>query len=283
MSNIERFGSLDQMTILVTGATANIGRKVVDHLIAQGAKDIRALTTDPAKAALPAEVQAVRGYLRRLETLPAAFEGVERMYLAPAPENVGEVLALAKAAGVRHIVDLSGEPESWWGTVCTAVEQSGLEWTHLWPADFMENTLIWSRQIRETGEVREPWPDAATAPIAMDDIAAVAATALLSDGHSGRAYPLAGPEIRSRAELVEQLGAALRRDIGFRQSTREDTIAALAPTMGDNATWYVDNVLTGYTPDPESLPITSVPDITGRPGTTFAQWAAANADRFTTA
>lgn len=270
------------MTILVTGATANIGRKVVDHLVAQGAKDIRALTTDPERAALPPGVQAVKGYLRRPETLPAAFAGVERMYLAPAPENVDEVLTLAIAAGIRHIVDLSGEPESWWGTVCTAVEKSGLEWTHLWPADFMENTLIWSRQIRETGEVREPFPDAASAPVAMDDIAAVAATTLLSDGHSGRAYSLAGPEILSRTELVEQLGTALRQDIAFRRSTREDTVAALAPTMGDNATWYVDNVLTGYTPDPESLPITSVPDITGRPGTTFAQWAAANADRFTT-
>ncbi|MFI6866881.1 NAD(P)H-binding protein [Nocardia sp. NPDC050406] len=268
-------------TILVTGATANIGRKVVDHLIAQGAANIRALTTDPRKAALPEGVEVVQGYLRRPETLPAAFAGVERMYLAPTPDTVDEVLTLARAAGIRHIVDLSGEPESWWGTVCKAVEGSGLEWTHLWPADFMENTLVWSRQIRETGAVREPRPEAATAPIAMDDIAAVAAVALLNDDHVGRAHALAGPQMLSRAELVRQLGAALGREIAFLESSREDTIAALTPAMGDTATWYVDNVLYGFDPEPGDLPLTSVPDITGRPATTFARWAADNAARFT--
>ncbi|WP_067464859.1 NAD(P)H-binding protein [Nocardia amamiensis] len=267
------------MTILVTGATANIGRKVVEHLLALGATDIRALTSNPRKAALPATVQVAEGNLRRPETLPAAFAGVERMYLAPTPDSVTEVLALARAAGVRHVVDLSGEPETWWGSVCTAVEESGLAWTHLWPGDFMENTLIWSHQIRETGAVREPRPDATSAPIAMDDIAAVAAT-LLTDIHPGRAFPLAGPEILTRTDLVRHLADALGRDIAFHRSSREDTITALTPTMGDNATWYVDNALTSFDVPPAALPITSVQDITGRPATTFARWAADNAPRF---
>ncbi|MGO4616888.1 SDR family oxidoreductase [Nocardia sp. 2YAB30] len=228
------------MTILVTGATANIGRKVVDHLLARGATDIRALTNNPRKAALPAAVQVAEGHLRQPDTLPAAFAGVERMYLAPTPDNVTEVLALARAAGVRHVVDLSGEPESWWGSVCTAVEDSGLAWTHLWPGDFMENTLIWSQQIRETGAVLEPRPDAASAPIAMDDIAAVAATCLLTDTHHGRSYPLAGPEILTRTDLVRHLADTLGRDIACHRSSRKDTVAALTPAMGDTATWYVD-------------------------------------------
>ncbi|MGY1944285.1 hypothetical protein [Nocardia asiatica] len=50
--------------------------------------------------------------------------------------------------------------------------------------------------------------------------------------------------------------------------------------MGDTAPWYVDNVLCGYDPEPAALPVTSVRDITGRPATTFAEWAAANAARF---
>lgn len=268
------------MTILVTGATANIGRKVVDHLIAMGARDVRALTNNPRKAALPDGVQVVEGSVMRPETLSTAFVGVERMYLAPASDSVSEVLGLARAAGVRYVVDLSGEPESWWGSVCTAVESSGLEWTHLWPADFMENTLGWAHQIRETGVIREPRPESASAPIAMDDIAAVAATALLTDTHSGRAYPLGGPEVLTRTDLVDHLAKALGREIVFQQSSREETITALTPTMGDNAPWYVDNVLTGYNPNPSDLPITSVQDITGHPATTFARWAADNAASF---
>ncbi|WP_067571866.1 NAD(P)H-binding protein [Nocardia acidivorans] len=268
------------MTILVTGATASVGRKVVDHLLDLGVTDIRALTANPRKAALPAQVHLVVGNPRKPETLATAFDGVERMYLAPNSDTAADVLARARAAGVRHVVDLSGEPESWWGTVSAAVEKSGLDWTHLWPADFMENSLTWSEQIRGTGAVREPRPDIASAPIAMDDIAAVAATALTDDAHLGRSYSLAGPEILTRAELVRTLATALGRDIAFVPSTREETIAALIPTMGETAEWYVDNVLASFDAEPAGLPLTSVHDITGRTATTFARWAAENAGRF---
>ncbi|KAF0846847.1 SDR family oxidoreductase [Nocardia caishijiensis] len=268
------------MTILVTGATGSVGRKVVDQLVARGVSDIRALTVNPAKAALPAGVVPVRGNLRRPETLGGAFDGVERIYLAPAPEVAGEVLALAAASGVRHVVDLSGEPDSWWGSVNNAVEDSGLAWTHLWPADFMENSTVWARQIRETGAVREPRPDMATAPVAMDDIAAVAATALLDDTHFGRAYPLAGPEVITRVEQVAHIADAIGREITFIESDRAATIAALAPSMGENTEWFVDNVLLGYSPPTDTLPITSVEDIVGRRAITFREWAKANAEQF---
>ncbi|WP_040834372.1 NAD(P)H-binding protein [Nocardia brevicatena] len=270
------------MTILVTGATANIGRKVVDELLARGATDIRALTIDPRKAALPPGVDAVPGYLRKPETLRAAFNGVERMYLAPTPDSVDEVLVLARTAGIRHIVDLSGEPDSWWGTVTGAVEASGIAWTHLWPGDFMENTRIWERQIRETDAVHEPYPDAGSTPIAMDDIAAVAATALLDDGHIGKSHSLTGPEKLTRIQLVRQLATALGRDIRFVRVSREETIDFLTPAMGDTAEWYVENVLTGL--DENTLPPNhTVEDILGRPAMTFAHWAARYAREYFTA
>lgn len=180
------------MTILVTGATANIGRKVVDHLVAAGAGAVRALTTDPARAALPEGVEVALGYLREPETLPAALEGVSAMYLAPTPDTVEEVLRLAREAGVERVVDLSGEHESWWGGVAKAVEASGLAWTHLSPGDFMENTLSWAPQIIATDAVREPYPEGRSTPIAMDDIPRVAAVALTTPGHEGRSYPLTG-------------------------------------------------------------------------------------------
>jgi uncharacterized protein YbjT (DUF2867 family) len=148
------------VTVLVTGATGNIGRMVVDHLLTAGASDIRALTIDPERAALPGGVEVAEGSMRRPGTLPAALHGVDQMYLAPTPDTVDEVMASAQAAGVRHVVDLSGEPESWWGGVTRAVEASGIAWTHLWPGDFMENTLLWAPQIRATGAVHEPYPQA---------------------------------------------------------------------------------------------------------------------------
>ncbi|WP_205856139.1 SDR family oxidoreductase, partial [Phytoactinopolyspora endophytica] len=201
------------MKILVTGATGSVGRRVVDQLLAAGADDVRALTTNPRKAALPPEVEVVRGYIGRPESMPPALEGVDRMYLAPAPETTFEVASLAAQAGVGRIVDLSGPKDSWWGAVTDGVEDAGVRWTHLWPGEFMENSTVWADQIRKTGAVHDAYPDAANAPIAMDDVAAIAATTLLEDGHAGKAFELTGPETLARRELVLAIGQALGRDV----------------------------------------------------------------------
>src|SRR5918999_206164 len=227
--------------ILVTGATGNIGRLVVDELLAAGATGIRALTNKPEKAALPPEVEVVRGYLGRVETLRGVFDGVEKMYLAPLEETVREVTALAAKAGVRHIVDVSGPKDSWWAPVATAVEESGVAWTHLAPGEFMDNMLMWAEQIRTTGQVRDGYPDAANAPIDLGDIAAVAATALLSEGH-------------------------------------DEAVAALEPAMGEFARWYVDG-MRDLAEHPQQAN-RNVEEITGRPATTFAQWAAKKVGEF---
>jgi uncharacterized protein YbjT (DUF2867 family) len=162
------------MTILVTGATGNIGRRVVDHLIDLGANDIRALTTNPAKANLPDSVTPVTGYLGKPESLRAAFDGVDRMYLAPLPQTLGATLELAKAADVEYLVALSGV--GYWQTHADAISASD--------------------QIRTSATVRDPYPNAVEAVISMDDIARVAATLLVKpeQRHHGRMYAITGPE-----------------------------------------------------------------------------------------
>lgn len=267
------------MTILVTGATGNIGRMVVDHLVARGATAVRALTTDPARAALPDGVEVARGYLRRPETLPAALAGVDRMYLAPTPDTVTDVLALAREAGVSHVVDLSGEPSTWWGSVTAAVEDGGPAWTHLWPGDFMENALAWAPQVAASRTVREPYPDGRSAPIAMDDIARVAAAVLLSGGHVGRALSLTGPEVLTRVELAARIGRAIGTPVEFVTVTRDEAVAEMAAVMGEDAAWYVDTILAGCVGNPIAT-TTVVEDVTGHPATTFAAWARANASAF---
>jgi uncharacterized protein YbjT (DUF2867 family) len=266
------------MTILVTGATGNVGRLVVDHLLAAGAKRVRALTNNPTKAALPPEVEVAQGYLGRPETLPAALAGVERMYLAPLPETAREVAQLAKAAGVRRIVALAGPQGSWWHAVEEAVEETGIAWTHLEPGEFMTNTLIWAEQIRTTGVVRDGYPSAANAPIDLGDIAAVAAVALLEDGHAGKAYELTGPETLSRSEMVRLIGAALGRDIPYVELAHEQAIEQLTPLMGEYARWYVDGLAELAQHPQRAVP--TVAAIAGRPATTFAQWAIRHAAKF---
>ncbi|NED98660.1 SDR family oxidoreductase [Phytoactinopolyspora halotolerans] len=266
------------MAILVTGATGSVGRRVVDQLLAAGADDVRALTTNPTKAALPASVHVVEGYVGRPESLPPALHGVDRMYLAPAPETAAAAAALAAQAGVRHIVDLSGPEESWWYSVAKAVEESGASWTHLWPGEFMENSTVWAEQVRRTGMVRDAYPDAANAPIAMDDVARIAATCLLGENHEGQSYLLTGPETLSRRELIDRIAAALGRDVPVLRVGRDEAVEQLTPAMGEYAAWYVDGTAELATsPQPVSA---TFENVMGRPGTTFAEWVAAHVDEF---
>jgi uncharacterized protein YbjT (DUF2867 family) len=264
--------------ILVTGATGNIGRLVVDELLAAGATDIRALTNNPEKAALPPGVEVVRGYIGRVETLEGVFDGVEKMYLAPLEKTVREVTTLAAKAGVGHIVDVSSPKDSWWAPVATAVEECGAAWTHLAPGEFMDNMLILAQQIRTTGEVRDGYPDAANAPIDLGDIAAVAARTLLEHGHAGKEYLLTGPETLTRAEMVRHIGAALGRDIPVVEVGHDEAIAVLEPAMGGSARWYVDRTR-NLAEHPQQANLV-VEEITGRPATTFAEWARKKVDAF---
>lgn len=265
------------MTILVTGATGNIGRMLVDHLVAAGRDDIRALTTDPQRAALPDGVEVVRGFIGNLDTLPAAFDGVDSVYLAPLEKTVRGALDIATAAGVGHVVDLAGPPDNWWYPISEAVEASGVAYTHLWPGEFMENYTVWAPQIRESGSVREPFPSSANAPIAMDDIAAVAAVCLTEQGHAGRAYTLTGPETLTRTELLRRIGDALGRDLAFHEVTREEYLRILEPIMGDFAHTYTDGLEQRVTAPQHATTVVS--DLTGR-ATSFAQWALDHVDAF---
>lgn len=266
------------MTILVTGATGSIGRLVVDRLLAAGATDVRALTNRPEEADLPPGVEVVRGWPGRVESVRPALVGVERMYLAPVPRTAAEVLALAREAGVRQVVALSGTAGSFWDGVATAVESSGVPFTHLKPGEFMTNALDWAEEVRDTGQVRDAHPRSANAPIDLGDIAAVAAVALLEDGHEGRSYELTGPETITRAEMVRCIGAALGREVPYVELTHEEAVAKRTPGMGEYARWYVDGMAQLVDHPQRALP--TVAEVTGRPATTFAQWAVQNADAF---
>ncbi|APU15067.1 MULTISPECIES: NAD(P)H-binding protein [Actinoalloteichus] len=266
------------MRILVTGGTGNIGRLVVDELLRADADEVRVLTADPVRAALPPEVEVVEGYLGRVETLPRALEGVDRMYLAPLPKTVVEVMRLAASSGVERVVDVAGGKDTWWYCIEEAVEQSGIAWTHLEPGEFMTNRLSWVDQIRDTGRVRDAYPDSAGAAIALEDIAVVAAAMLLEDGHLGRAYELTGPETISRAEMLRCIGRALGRHIPYEELSHEQAVELYAATMGEFGSWYVGGMADLVAEPHRST--TTFQDLMGRPGTTFAEWAAANADSF---
>ncbi|MHC9294872.1 NAD(P)H-binding protein [Mycobacterium sp. LTG2003] len=263
------------MTILVTGATGNIGRRIVDHLIGLGAKDIRALSKNPTKADLPAGVSVLTGYLGDLESLDGVFDGVERMYLAPYPPTLDATLERIKQAGVGYVVALSGGAH--WSDHADTVRASGLAHTQLGPGEFLDNFTIWADQIKQTGTVREPYPSVVEAPISMDDIARVAAALLVEPAHHGQMLELTGPEALPRAEIAAQIGVGIGRPVTFEECGHDEAVAALEPVMGAGASWYYDLMRSNGEPQRANQ---LVAELTGTPAMSVRQWAAANAELF---
>jgi uncharacterized protein YbjT (DUF2867 family) len=274
------------MTILVTGATGNVGRHVVDQLL-RANQHVRALTRNPNTAKLPDGVEVVAGDLGAPHTLAGAFDGVTAMHLITVDNNRGgamlqtgpQIVELAVSAGVRRVTVLwSGEEK---GPVEQAVEGSELEWTFLQPTvEYMANMLAWADSIRAEAQVQEAFGDRRDATIDEADVGAVAATALLENGHAGKRYKLTGPEVLTVADKVQAISQAIGRDIQFVELTEEQARERMRKAG------YVEQVIDfviGWYANPPRLASTVLPtveEVTGRPARTIAQWAAAHAEHF---
>ena len=270
-------------TILVAGATGTVGRNIVEQLH-QAGHHVKALTRNPAKANFPAGVEVVVGDLTAPETLAPALQGVSAMHLIKfggadyAPLETGPMLMeLAKKAGVKRVTVLLGGEK---GAVEQAVEASDLAWTFLQPVEFMSNLLEWAAPIRKEGAVREPFGSRRSAIVHEADIAAVAAAALVEEGHGGKTYTITGPEVLTPPQMVQAIGAAIGRDLQFVELTQEQACERW------RAQGYPEDVIQfflwvhGNTPELGYTVVPTVEQVTGRPARTFAQWAAEHADAF---
>ncbi|CCH34932.1 NAD(P)H-binding protein [Actinosynnema sp. NPDC047251] len=280
------------MTILVTGATGNVGRRVVDRLVTEGAA-FRALTRNPDKAGLPAGVETVKGDLTRPAELPLA--GVTAVFLLAVLESDDAAgLArefLASAPDLRRVVFLSSDavtarrPGSYelHLSVEQVIEAAGVEWTHLRPGEFMANKLMWAGSIREQDVVRWAYPDAPGAPVHEADIAEVAVRALLDDGHAGRAYSLTGPDLLTHRQQAAAIGEGLGRPIAFEPLTYGQARASLIRDVG--LPWDVAEYVLGYAAQHNEEPPPVSPDferVVGRRGRTLAEWARDHAAELST-
>ncbi|MFJ4974118.1 NAD(P)H-binding protein [Streptomyces coeruleorubidus] len=270
--------------ILVTGATGTVGRQVVAELLARG-HEVRALTRDAAKTALPAGVEVVEGDLTQPDGLAPALEGITGLHLitfggaAFTPLETGpRILELARSAGVRRITVLHGGGATPLEDAVRA--DDGVEWTVLMPVEFMANALEWADGIVASGEVREPFVSRLSAMVHEGDIGAVAAVALTEEGHAGQEYVITGPELLTVGDKVATIAAAAGREIALVELTEEQAVEQWrAAGLPENVIGFLLEAY-GNTPEVGRTVASTVEKVTGRPARTFAQWAGEHADAF---
>lgn len=207
------------MTILVTGATGNIGGRVAELLHARRAT-IRRLARDPAKAPPLADAPVAAGDYADRAALDVAMAGIDTVFLTSAggpplarARLHGNVIDAAAAAGVKRLVYLSFQgasatspfPYSADHLLTEAhLKQSGLGWTILRDSFYLD---LLPDLADEDGVIRSPDAGGKVAWVSREDVAQVAATALLDDAHAGHTYEVTGPQALSLAEASARLAA----------------------------------------------------------------------------
>jgi uncharacterized protein YbjT (DUF2867 family) len=274
--------------ILVIGATGNVGRHVVSQLSAAGSA-VRALVRNPNSATNSKNVEVVCGDLAAPESLDAALDGVDSVFLVwTAPPGTAAAVIERIAGRARKIVYLSAPirtqhpffqaslPNAG-GTLNAELERqilaSGMAWTFVRPGMFAGNAVgFWAGQIRAGKVVRWPYVESPTAPIDERDIAAVAVSSLLYSRHEGGDYVITGPESLKQSEQVAAIARAIGRELWVENLSPEDARRELTPAFPLPVLNILMTCWAAAIGQPAHVTSTFA-EVTGRPPRTFAEWA----------
>jgi NAD(P)H dehydrogenase (quinone) len=214
------------VTVAVTGASGQLGRKVADLLLERlDPSQVVLLTRTPEALASYSERGAAvrRADFDEPASLADTFSGADRALLISALDferRTGQhraAIEAAKTAGVQQVIYTSiPEPEGNPAAAAPshhatelAVRESGLAWTLLRNSLYSDFQVPVVAQAIASGQLVTSAGDGRVAYVSRDDCAAAAAAVLVQDGHDGKAYDITGPEAigpRDLAALAAELG-----------------------------------------------------------------------------
>jgi NAD(P)H dehydrogenase (quinone) len=216
--------------ILVTGAAGKTGRAVIQDLAAKGQR-VRGLVRRQEQSITLERLGVldyVVGDMGAQETLEEAAEGVKAIYhicpnMHPDEVTIGErIIRAAQSAGIERFVyhsvlhpQIEIMAHHWQKMrVEEKLFESGLSYTILQPAAYMQNVLAnWDR-IKKDGAYTVPYGlQTRLSMVDLQDVAEVAGAVLTERGHEGAIYELCGGEILSQSEVARILGVFLGREV----------------------------------------------------------------------
>jgi len=250
--------------LLITGANGKLGRLIVEEVLRKrdpGAP-LAVSVRDAAAAADLAErgVDVRRADYHDLDSIRAAFAGVDRLLLMPTPApdpdaRVAEMIPVAQVAaavGVKHIV-YPGAVEvegldfpllSSHSRVYEAIVATGVQTTHLHVNIYAEFIAGEVAGAVAAGELAAAVDRARIAPVLRSDIAPAIAAVLTEDGHEGKTYDLTGQDAVSWAQLAELASTRAGKPIPYRNV--DDTEAAARMEAAGIPAPYIPSMLGFY-------------------------------------
>jgi uncharacterized protein YbjT (DUF2867 family) len=271
----------DTNQVLVLGATGKTGSRVAERLSAHEVS-VRTAARSGADARFDWDNQATWEQTLRGATGLYLVSPILRIDFAGL---VGRFLDQAERAGVRHVTYLSayGMEHAPTAVALRAIEldlaaRGSLTSTVIRPAWFMEDfSETFLQPVND--EIVVPAGNGTEAFVSVEDIAAVAAVTLTEpETHAGRAYAPTGPQALTIAEAAAMISAAAGRTITYRDTDREQWIAAMVSTGIPAEYAAVLRPLTATVASGNGArPNGDVLDVTGTAPVTFAEFAARTA------
>jgi len=247
-----------EATVLVTGATGTVSTALLAELKGKPGIRPRALVHNAGKAAALVEegFEVAVGDLEEPETLDAAFEGVDILWLlTPAsalePSLGSNAVNAARKAKVKHIVrnsaikaahDAPNRNGRLHAQVEDAVKASGIPWTILRPHYYMQNLLSSAGSVASDGIL---YMNMGGAPVGMIDArdVGVLAARVIEDpsSHAAKIYNPTGPESSTMQDAAETLGLVLGKPVQYVALPQD---AARDAMLGFGLSrWFVGNVV----------------------------------------
>src|ERR1044071_749842 len=228
--------------ILVTGAAGRggaVGRTVTELLLKQG-KAVRAMVRtedERAHALRDMGAEVVVGDLLDLDSMHRVIAGCDTIYFSMSISDAYLAATVNTAAVARHhrvkaFINMSQMTlEQMSITKTTASPQHKLQWlseqalnwsglpvVHVRPTVFLEGFFLslTPDSVRESNQIRLPFGDGKTAPVAAEDVARVVAALLANpQPHIGKIYHLTGPQSENMDFYAQEYSKVLGRTITF--------------------------------------------------------------------
>jgi uncharacterized protein YbjT (DUF2867 family) len=259
---------MTQSPILIIGKNGKTGSRVNQRLQALGyaTRPVSRSTSPAFDWDNPATWQAA------LEGTSAAYITYQPDLAVPRAEAAIEAFVkMAAEAGLQHLVLLSGRGEEGAQRAEEIVKASGLSWNIVraswfyqnFSESFMLEDILAGELVLPAGDTVEPFVDA-------DDIADVVVATLTEPGHRNKLYEVSGPEALTFAQCIQQISAALGRQVKYTRVPVDAYIKALkAQGVPEDLQWLLHELFSVVFDGRNSKPGSGIEQALGRPPTDF--------------